>query len=89
MPDSFLQTTTHRPPEWWVATIQQLVADASTPSEDPGHDSTDAAAWLKRLVDLVVDGLPVGGQGLAVPRHDAHPRFLLLPGLGLGSLLRG
>jgi hypothetical protein len=58
LPDSFLQTTTHRSPEWWVATIQQLIADASSPSEDPNHDTTDGAAWLKRLVDTVLDGLP-------------------------------
>lgn len=62
MADSYLQSTTHRSPEWWVAAIQQLVADTATPSDDPNHDHAHPREWLKRLVDLVVDGLPPGGQ---------------------------
>ncbi len=43
---------------WWVHTMQQLISDHSQPSDDPNHDESDVSAWLKVLVDKVVETLP-------------------------------
>jgi hypothetical protein len=53
---SWIEDRTNHSDEYWVARVQQLIAD-HTVLEESGHGQTDEK-WVHKLVDEVVSNLP-------------------------------
>ena len=45
-----------------MAAVQQAIKDASKPTDDPNHDSTDVHAWLTEVARLVETSLPPASE---------------------------
>lgn len=57
---SWIVKTTNRAPDYWLARVQELIRQASSPpAEGEVHGDTNSS-WLHLLVDEVVAGLPSG-----------------------------
>lgn len=57
---SWLERATRRSPAWWIGKVQREITRASTPSDNPKHDTTDARRWIERVMEAVVGSLPAG-----------------------------
>lgn len=66
---TWLKETTHRDESYWMARVQQLIANNTTSTSD-GHGETNEK-WLLQLFDEVVVGLPPAGP---VP-YDGNMRL--------------
>lgn len=54
---SWIEERTHHNEEYWVARVQQLIADHTKTEEGQDHGFTDEV-WIHKLADEVVQNLP-------------------------------
>ncbi len=57
---------------YWMARIQTLIAEHSTPPDDTGHGSTDSEAVLHSLVHEIVSHSPVSHPLSGIAAYDGN-----------------